>query len=201
MKRRTRTATLAVLGWCVVLTGCASIIHGRYQTVAISSSPTGCSVTIDDIPFGVTPVSVDLRRKGPKNADRTPAHLPGTTHRQPVRDPKRKTHLVRLEMEGYQPFEIMLNRRTSGWVWGNIVFGGFIGLAVDAATGGLYKIDPDTVVGTLVEKRDEKADSQTQGMLLLEKGEVIYVTVVFVKQSGWQQIASMTSAGGRRGQP
>ena len=78
-------------------------------------------------------------------------------HRQPVRNPKRKTHLVKLEMQGYEPFEIMLNRKVSGWVWGNIVFGGFIGWAIDAATGGLYKIEPDEVMATLEKLGELKA--------------------------------------------
>ncbi len=33
----------------------------------------------------------------------------------------------------------------SGWVWGNIFFGGLIGLAVDAITGGLYNLSPEQI--------------------------------------------------------
>ncbi|HEU4437209.1 MAG TPA: PEGA domain-containing protein, partial [candidate division Zixibacteria bacterium] len=66
---------------------------------------------------------------------------------------KRKDkHVVRIEMEGYQPYELSITRKTSGWVWGNIVFGGLIGLAVDAITGGLYKLNPEQVMGELAQK-------------------------------------------------
>jgi hypothetical protein len=40
---------------------------------------------------------------------------------------------------------MQLHRGTSGWVWGNIVFGGLIGLVVDASTGAMYKLTPEQV--------------------------------------------------------
>jgi hypothetical protein len=36
-------------------------------------------------------------------------------------------------------------------VWANLVFGGIPGLAVDAITGGLYKVAPEEVTATLKE--------------------------------------------------
>ena len=186
MRTTRRAAVLVLLCHCLAVAGCASIMHGRFQTVAISSTPSGCALTIDGIPFGTTPVAVDLRRRGPKeDTDRADTHLPGTMHRQPVRNPKRKTHLVRVEMQGYEPFEIMLNRKVSGWVWGNIVFGGFIGWAIDAATGGLYKIEPDEVMATLAEKHPK---GREDGARLRHDQETIYVKVVLKPDPSWQKI-------------
>lgn len=54
-------------------------------------------------------------------------------------------HIVRIQMDGYQPFDATITRSVSGWVWGNLVFGGLIGLAVDATSGGLYKLTPEQV--------------------------------------------------------
>jgi hypothetical protein len=34
---------------------------------------------------------------------------------------------------------------TSTWEWGNIIFAGLIGLAVDAWTGGMYELSQDKV--------------------------------------------------------
>lgn len=106
---------------CVVLLacGCATIMHGTSQEISISSVPSGAEVIVNGQTHGLTPVVADLKRKD--------------------------QHLIQIQLDGYQPFEIRLVRRTSGWVWGNIVFGGLIGLAVDAITGGLYKISPDEV--------------------------------------------------------
>jgi hypothetical protein len=56
--------------------------------------------------------------------------------------PRKDNHIVKIELDGYQPFEATLTRKTSGWVWGNIVFGGIIGLAVDAMTVGCTTLAP-----------------------------------------------------------
>ena len=62
---------------------------------------------------------------------------------------RKRTHIVRLELDGYQPYEATIIKSASGSVWGNIVFGGLIGLVVYAASGGLYKLSPVQVAGQL----------------------------------------------------
>jgi PEGA domain len=114
---------LTPLGW-LSITGCASIMHGTTQDVGITSVPTGASVSIDNIPHGRTPVIAALSRKD--------------------------SHLVRMELAGYHPFEATLTRAVSGWVWGNLVFGGVIGVGVDAISGGFYSLTPEQVTATLV---------------------------------------------------
>lgn len=103
----------------LVIVACATIMHGTSQDVSISSQPTGATVTIDGEPAGITPVAARLKRKA--------------------------VHTIVVTMDGYQPFEMITTRKTSGWVWGNIVFGGLIGLAVDAGTGGLYDVRPEQI--------------------------------------------------------
>jgi hypothetical protein len=64
-------------------------------------------------------------------------------------DPKRgffkgQSYTVRFELEGYKTDEVVLRSQLSGWYFGNIVFGGFIGLLiVDPATGSMWNIAPD----------------------------------------------------------
>jgi len=104
-------------------TACATIMHGSRQDVSIASVPSGASVTINGQERGKTPVAVEL--------------------------PRKDKHLLKIELPGYLPFESYLVRRVSGWVWGNLVFGGIPGLAIDAITGGLYNVKPEEVTATL----------------------------------------------------
>ncbi|QQR80653.1 MAG: PEGA domain-containing protein [Deltaproteobacteria bacterium] len=110
---------ISVIVISILMTGCATIIHGRKQNVLISSQPSDSQVIVDGTSQGKTPVKVDLKRK--------------------------EGHFVTISHEGYQPQEIRLERKVSGWVWGNIGFGGLIGLGVDAGTGSMYKLKPGEV--------------------------------------------------------
>jgi PEGA domain len=132
---------------------CATIMHGTNQDVGLSSSPTNARVTVNNKPVGNTPVVAKLSRKD--------------------------NHIVRFELEGYQPFEATLTRRTSGWVWGNIVFGGLIGLAVDAMSGGLYKLTPEQIAGTML--------SATAALT----PDGLYIAVVLQAEPEWQKIGEL----------
>jgi hypothetical protein len=141
-------------GAILVLAACASIIHGSRQQVSISSTPSNARITVDGQPQGTTPAVVNLKRKD--------------------------LHTVRLELEGYQPVDIALTRKVSGWVWGNIIFGGLIGLAVDAGTGGMYKLTPEQVVATL---------PATVGTL---RSDALYVVLVDKPKTEWAYIGGLT---------
>jgi hypothetical protein len=138
------------------VSGCATIMQGTKQQVAISSTPTGASVRVDTASFGTTPVTVELRRKD--------------------------KHIIQITMDGYQPFELTTSRSTSGWVWGNIVFGGIIGLVVDASTGGMYKLKPEEVQATLANGVAEVTRDK----------DVLYIGIVLEAQPGWERIGGMT---------
>lgn len=118
-----RAPVLVGVTMTLALGGCGSIVHGTTQQVSLSSSPMGASITVNGRPLGTTPAAVDLQRKD--------------------------SHVIRIELDGYQPYEVALTRSVSGWVWGNIVFGGLLGLAIDARTGGLYKLSPEQVMASL----------------------------------------------------
>jgi hypothetical protein len=87
---------------------------------------------------------------------------------------------VRLELDGYQPVEIALRRKVSGWVWGNIIFGGLIGLAVDAGTGGMYKLTPEQITTTL---------AANVGTL---RTDALYVVLVDEPDPEWEHIGALT---------
>jgi hypothetical protein len=138
-----------------VIASCATIMHGTNQDVGISSMPSGAKVTIDNKPLGSTPVVAKLSRGD--------------------------HHIVKIELEGHQPFEATLTRKVSGWVWGNIVFGGLIGLAVDAISGGLYSLTPDQVAGQLAKQGSDVAVTR----------DGIYVFLVPRAHPTWQRVATI----------
>ncbi|PYO63923.1 MAG: PEGA domain-containing protein [Gemmatimonadetes bacterium] len=130
-------------------------MHGSAQDVSIASQPSGASVSVDNQTLGTTPVVAKLKRKD--------------------------KHTIVVKMDGYQPFEVVTTRSTSGWVWGNIVFGGLIGLAVDLGTGGAYKINPAQVNADLARAH---ADATFQDGTL-------YVVLVRIPDASWQKIGQL----------
>ena len=153
--RPLRTATALALA-ASLLSGCASIMHGTSQDVGISSTPTAATVTVDNKEVGKTPVIAKLKRKD--------------------------NHIVKINLDGYKPFEATLTRKTSGWVWGNIVFGGLIGLAVDAGTGGLYTLTPEQIAGQM----------QSSTAQLTKDG--IYIVVAMQPAAGWVKVGQLERA-------
>jgi uncharacterized protein YceK len=140
------------------LSGCATIMHGGSQPVGISSNPTGAQVFVDNQVMGVTPVTATLSRKD--------------------------HHTVRVEMPGYAPYEMKLTRGMSGWVWGNLIFGGIPGLAIDAITGGLYKLTPDEVNASLTRPT------------ALRGGDALMIAVVLSPDPSWEKIGQMEPVAG-----
>ena len=53
---------LMVFALTLLFAGCASVIHGTDQTVTITSQPSGAQVLIDGQSFGVTPLTVKLKK-------------------------------------------------------------------------------------------------------------------------------------------
>jgi len=135
-----------------MILGCGTIFNGSSQGIGFSSVPTNATITVDNHTFGHTPTVINLSRKD--------------------------NHIVKIELEGYETFEATITRKVSGWVWGNLVFGGLIGLAVDAISGGLYKLKPDQVQAQLGEKK----------LGLQNEGDVIFITVVFEPELEWEKI-------------
>ena len=158
---RSISAVVALLA----LAGCASIMHGTSQDIGFQSTPTNAKVAVDGLPMGNTPVVAKLSRKD--------------------------NHIVKMNLDGYQPFEATLTRSTSGWVWGNIVFGGLIGLAVDAMTGGLYNLNPNQISGQLAQGVPPQGKPPTA---MLSK-EGIYIAVILRPDPSWQRIGTLVKLG------
>jgi hypothetical protein len=128
----------SLVGASLFAGGCASIFNGGDRKISIDTQPPGATASIRKTGGGVMDVVA---------VDRTPCTV--------SLDPKGgyfrgQSYTLRLELKGYKPTELELTPRMSGWYWGNIVFGGLIGmLAVDPNTGAMWNIEPDKIQRTL----------------------------------------------------
>lgn len=115
-------ALVATLG----LSGCASILGESKYPVTVTSAPPGAAFEVTDkngqvVHSGSTPSTVTLKSgKG---------YFSG------------QTYTLRFKKPGYADRTVTLDSSLSGWYWGNILFGGLIGmLIVDPATGAMFKL-------------------------------------------------------------
>lgn len=121
---RYRLAGAGALALVLALSGCATIINGTSQSVDFRSDPPGARVYVDGVARGETPFEADVKRK--------------------------QEHEVRFELEGYESYDVQLDRTVSPWLAGNILIGGLIGLGIDALSGGMYQVSPSSV-GVILE--------------------------------------------------
>lgn len=138
------------------MTSCATIISGSKQNVKISSTPTEAVVIIDSVEVGKTPFKTKLKRK--------------------------HEHTVRLELDGFQPYEITLKRKFNGWIIANAFVGGIIGVVVDLATGSFYYLSPKEI----------NAELQSGTVLKKEKGSDIYVGVTMTPNPEWTPAGTLS---------
>ena len=111
---RTQTLSrLALLPACLAIAvggGCATLVNSADQNVSFVSDPEGALVKIDGVPVGRTPAVVPVRRKGGSKT-------------------------VHFELPGYKTTTMTLKKSIDGWVAGNLLIGGIIGLGIDAVSG------------------------------------------------------------------
>ncbi len=133
---------------------CGTIINGSNQSINVSSTPISASVVVDGVEVGQTPMTVKLARDN--------------------------NHTLKLELDGYEPKVIMVTRKTSGWFIGNCLFGGLIGMGIDALSGGMYKLEPEEVNSEL-----QKSVETSSG------GDLILIKVVMTPNANWKKIGQL----------
>jgi hypothetical protein len=94
--------------------GCATMFNGAKQEVRVRSKPAGAQVFVNGWRIGTTPTAVFVSRWG--------------------------FHRVRIEMPGYQPYEVKLEKTYNGNATGNLWIGG-VWIVVDALTGAIFELD------------------------------------------------------------
>ena len=111
-------------------TGCASIISESSNHVVVDSSPSQSEFTIKDkagltLHAGTTPQTVVLEAGGGYFS--------------------KANYTVDYKKEGYLLKSTALASSINGWYFGNLLFGGLIGLLiVDPATGAMWKLPERT---------------------------------------------------------
>ena len=99
--------------------GCSTILNTTTQEVELKSSPPNAKVSVDGKKFGTSPQVVNIDRGS--------------------------DHVIKFELDGYEPYETQLTRKMSLWFWGNALNGFIPGMAVDFLTGSMYNLLPDKV--------------------------------------------------------
>lgn len=127
-----------LLGVCLgsllfVFSGCATMFQGSSQSIPVISNPVGAVVTVDGKQVGKTPCTLNLKRK------------------------KQATLLI--QAEGYDPYMTILQRKKSGWFWGDVLIGltiwGLVSPIVDMATGAVYVLEPQSLNVELKSQKKE----------------------------------------------
>ena len=112
--------------------GCATLFSGTTQQVRVKSKPAGAQVFLNGKNIGQTPVTAVVSRWG--------------------------FHRVRIELAGYEPYEVKLEKSYNGSATGNLFIGGVF-IVVDALTGAIFEQDvPDAERAKLMKYKWERGD-------------------------------------------
>jgi len=142
---------IVVIVLCSFLTGCASIVGQSVFPVTVNSNPSGANITVTDeygkLMFnGITPTTITLA------AGESYMHA--------------KAYTIKYSKPGYTDQVSVVKADIDGWFFGNILFGGLIGmLIVDPITGKMWKL-PNQTFGNLSSTTPEKASLNNKNRTL-----------------------------------
>jgi len=114
------------LSLAFLFSGCASIVEGTDQSVTVQTSPSGASC--------------ELKRDGTVIGVVNPT--PGTV----TVDKSKNDIAVICKKDGYQDGSGAFSSEFQGMTFGNLLFGGIIGVAVDASSGAMHEYPASVTV-------------------------------------------------------
>ncbi len=135
--------------------GCASIVSKSTYPISITSKPNKTEITVvnrkgDMVYHGTTPALV-LLKSGQSFF-------------------KRAEYEVQFQKQGYQSKKEPIKFRLDPWYFGNILFGGAIGmLIIDPASGAMYRLKTPFVIAELEELSASKSDQKVIKVYLLNE--------------------------------
>ena len=137
-----------VLALGLALEGCATILGGSTQTLTVNSNVNGAEVYLNDMLLGKTPLLTTIKRG--------------------------QEGVFKVKAEGYQTYQIAVNKKINSLFWVNILSGGSFGSSTDYATGAMYEYEPSTFMvsmqpgrSSLLQRRDWQRTEGLRGFVLL----------------------------------
>ena len=135
---------------------CTTLVNSPKQTIKFSSYPSEATVTINDKFYGVTPLKASLKRNG--------------------------KHFIKIELEGYQSYKVVLLKRFDNLFWGNILVGGLPGMIVDVVTGSMYQLTPNHVHAQFKSETGSKYKTEND----------IFIGLTLQPDSSWRKTEELT---------
>jgi len=126
---------LIAMGSILLMTSCASIVSKSSWPITINSTPSAAKISITDkkgieIYTGNTPATLKLKS--------------GAGFFSKAR------YQVTFQLDGYEKKVVPIEFKLNGWYFGNIIFGGPLGLLIiDPATGAMFKLETEFLNETL----------------------------------------------------
>lgn len=151
---RSKSWIAGVLVIVFFLTGCASIVGKNMYPVTINSHPDDAVILIKDekgkqIYKGKTPTTITL------SSGEAYFHA--------------KNYSITFSKPGYEDQTTEIKAGLSGWYWGNILFGGLIGLLiVDPLTGNMWKLPIETTI-TLTDRTGAVKNEQSLKVVTIDE--------------------------------
>lgn len=145
-------ATLLIAAFAM---GCASIVSKSIWPVTFDSNPTGANIVITN-------------KSGLRIFEgRTPTTLTLSSSRGFFQG---EEYYVEARREGYSDGRTVLTSSINGWYFGNILFGGLIGLLiVDPLTGAMWKLDDRIVVNLSPKTSLKETGAMTLQILAIDQ--------------------------------
>lgn len=137
---------------CLGLVSCASIVCGTKAEVVLNGN-------VDE------PIDVQTDYKMYERQ-----YLPAVVK---VKRGK-ETSKITLTSENYDYQDILVPKKTNGWVWGNLAFGGIVGAIVDCADGAAWKPAEESYYVNAIRKSESLFDENAPqySNIVLEQGNV-----------------------------
>lgn len=120
---------IAILLCPIFLLGCATIVSGRSQKISVNTNPDEATITVNGM-AQKSPCSFTLDRTTP-------------------------SYQVKIEKVGYKTVTLTIKRGINGWIFGNIIFGGIIGIVIDCASGSVYSFSPSEIEQSLIPENSD----------------------------------------------
>lgn len=145
------------LALTLLMSSCATVMSGSKQNVKFDSNPGAASIFIDEVEVGKTPFEIKLTRKS--------------------------EHTVLIKLEGYQTYQTTLTKKLNGWIFGNILVGGLIGLIIDPITGAMYNLSSSEINAQMV-----------KGTVFKSNKKDVYIAVALNVDPSWKKVGQLEIA-------